>query len=93
MKPRQLIACLYVILFVGFGVGAGVFYFEARAEYNQLKLIETASRQRLDVEIARLKAQEEILRRLRTDPEYVEKMLRTRWGYSKPGEVIFRFPE
>jgi cell division protein DivIC len=93
VKRNQLIASLYVILFVGFGVGAGVFFFEARAEYNQLKLIEAASRQRLAVELARLKAQEEILRRLRNDPEYVEKVLKSRWGYARPGEVIYRFPE
>ena len=93
MNPRHLIASLYVILFLGFGVGAGVLFFEARAEYHQLKLIEAASRQRLAAEEARLQAQQKILERLRTDPDFVEKTLRTRWGYAKPGEVIFRFPE
>ena len=93
VKPRQFIVLLYVVLLAGSGVGAGALFLEAKAEYNQLKLIEATMRQRLASEQARLKAQEEILRRLRTDPEYVEKILRTRWGYARPGEVIFRFPE
>ncbi|MCX6951475.1 MAG: septum formation initiator family protein [Verrucomicrobia bacterium] len=93
MNSRQLIAGLYVILFLGFGVGAGVLFFDARAEYNQLKLAEAASRQKLAAEEARLVAQQKILDRLRTDPAYVEKVLRARWGYARPGEVIYRFPE
>ena len=71
MNSRQLIVSLYVILFVGFGVGAGVLF----------------------VEQARLQAQQKILERLRNDPVYVEKVLRDRWHYAKPGEVIYRFPE
>ncbi len=93
MNSRQLIVSLYVILFGGFGVGAGVLFFEARAEYKQRKLVEAANRQRLAVEEARLRAQQKILERLRNDPVYVEKVLRDRWHYAKPGEVIYRFPE
>ena len=93
MNSRQLIVSLYVILFGGFGAGAGVLFFEARAEYKQLKLVEAANRQRLAVEQARLQAQQKILERLRNDPIYVEKVLRDRWHYAKPGEVIYRFPE
>ena len=93
MNSRQLIAGLYVILFVGFGVVAGVMFFDARAEYNQLKLAEASSRQRLATEEARLAAQQKILERLRSDPEYVAKVLKARWGYATPGEVIYRYPE
>jgi len=90
---RRLIASLYVILFVGFGVGAGVLFFDARAEYNQLKSIEAGTRQRLATEEARLQSQQKILERLRTDPAFVEKVLKERWHFAKPGDVIFRFPE
>lgn len=93
VNSRQLIVSLYVILFAGFGVGAGMLFLETRAEYKQLKLVEKANRQRLAVEVARLQAQQKILERLRTDPAYVEKVLRDRWHYAKPGEVIYRFPE
>lgn len=93
MNSRQLIVTLYVILFVGFGAGAGMLFFEARAEYKQLKLVEAASRQRLAAEEVRLAAQQKILERLRNDPAFVEKVLRDRWHFAKPGEVIFRYPE
>jgi cell division protein FtsB len=93
VNSRQLIASLYVILFVGFCVGAGVLFFDARAEYNQLKLVEASNRQRLATEEARLQAQQKILERLRSDPVFVEKVLRDRWHFARPGEVIFRFPE
>ena len=90
---RQFIAGLYCILFLGFGVGAGVLFFDARAELNQLKSIEAATRQRIAVEEARLQAQQKMLERLRTDPDFVEKVLKERWHFAKPGDVIFRFPE
>ncbi|MSU68515.1 MAG: septum formation initiator family protein [Opitutaceae bacterium] len=93
VNPRQIIASLYIVLFVGIGVGATVLFADAWGEYKQLKAVETASRQRLAIEVARLKAQEIILERLRTDPEFVEKTLRARWGFVKSGEVIYRFPE
>lgn len=93
MNSRQLIASLYVVLFAGFGVGAGMLFLDARAEYNQLKLAEAASRKKLADEEARLAAQQKILERLRTDPDFVDKTLRIRWGFVKPGEVLFRFPD
>ncbi len=93
VNPRQTIASLYIVLFVGIGVGATVLFADAWGEYKQLKVVEAVSRQRLAIEIARLKEQEKILERLRTDPEFVEKTLRARWGFVKAGEVIYRFPE
>lgn len=93
MNSRRLIVSLYVVLFSGFGMGAGVLFVDARAEYAQLKQIELATRQRLALEEAKLKSQQRILERLRSDPEYVEKVLKSRWGYTRPGNVIYRFPE
>lgn len=93
MNSRRFIVGLYVVLFTGFGVGAGVLFLDARAEYAQLKQVENATRQRLAAEERRLQMQQKILERLRTDPEYVEKVLKSRWGYTKPGDVILRFPE
>jgi len=42
---------------------------------------------------ARLREQEIVLERLRSDPAYVEKVIRRRLGYAKPDEFVFRFPE
>ena len=91
MNPRQLIFSLYLVLFVGLGAGAGALFLDARDEYNHLKLTETASKRRLVEAQARLAEQEKILERLQTDPEFVEKVIRQRLGYTKPGDYIFRF--
>ena len=91
MNPRQLIFSLYLVLFVGLGAGAGALFLDARAEYNQLKLTEAASKRRLAEAQTRLAEQEKILERLRADPEFVEKVIRQRLGYTKPGDYIFRF--
>lgn len=91
MKLRRLIITLYVLLFAGLGVGAGALFIETRAEYNQLKLAEADAKRRLAEAQVRLAEQEKILQRLRTDPEFVEKVIRSRLGYAKPGEYIFRY--
>jgi cell division protein DivIC len=93
VNHRQVITSLYLVLFLGLGAGAGAFFYDAWGEYKQLKTVEAASRQRLAAEEARLAAQKKVLERLQSDPEFVEKMLRARWGYAKPGEVLTRFPE
>ena len=91
MNLRRLIVILYALLFAGLGIGAGALFLDARAEYNQLKQAEAAGRRRLAEAQQRLAEQEIILERLRTDPEFVEKVIRQRLGYAKPGEYIFRF--
>ncbi|HRJ48846.1 MAG TPA: septum formation initiator family protein, partial [Opitutaceae bacterium] len=51
------------------------------------------ARQRLAEAQQRLKEHEIILERLRTDPAYVEMVIRRRLGYVKPDEVVFRFED
>jgi cell division protein DivIC len=92
VNSRRFIVILYVVLFAGLGAGALALFNDARKEYGQLKQAETANRRRLAEAQARLAAQEKILERLRTDPAYVEKVLR-RHGYAKPGDYIFRFED
>jgi cell division protein DivIC len=97
MKPpvnlHRLIVSLCLMLFVGVGVASGVFFWQAREEYMQLKQQEAASRRRLAETQAKLKEQEVIIERLRTDPAFVEKVIRRRLHYAKPDEFIFRFDE
>lgn len=90
---RRLIISLYLVLFVGVGVASGVFFWQARAEYTQLKQQEAASRRRLAETEAKLKEQERMIDRLRNDPVFVEKVIRRRLHYAKPDEFIFRFEE
>jgi cell division protein DivIC len=93
MKPRQLIVMLYVVLLTVLGLGAGSFFFAARQEYAQHKMLEATLRQKLAEKQAQLEEQKRILVRLQTDPSYVEKVIRRRLNYGRPGETMFRFPE
>ena len=47
VNSQRLITLLYVVLFAGLGLGAGVLLFEARAQYRQLKHTETEIKARL----------------------------------------------
>ncbi len=91
MKLRRFIITLYLVLFVSLAGGAAGFFWQTRAEYNQLKDMEAASRARLALAEERLRDQQRMLDRLRSDPAYVEMVIRRRMGYAKPDEFIFRF--
>ncbi len=91
MTLRRLIIVFYLLLFVSLVAGSGVFFLQTRREYNRLLEMETRARQRLVEVEQKLKEQEKILDRLRSDPAYVEMVIRRRLGYAKPDEYIFRF--
>ena len=93
MNSRRFIFLLYIVLLTAFGVGAGALFIEARAEYAKLKQDQAASEAKLAAARMRLQDQQRILERLRTDPVFVEKVIRKELGYARPGgnEVIFRF--
>jgi cell division protein FtsB len=91
VNPRSLIVTLYVVLFLGLGGGTAALLNDALREYRQLKVAEAASQRRLAEAQARLAEQEKILVRLRNDPDFVEKVIRQRLGYLKPGDFVFRF--
>ncbi len=92
VNSRRLLVLLYVLLFAGLGTGAGVLFSDAWAKYRELKLVEADHRRKLAEAEARLAEQEQILKRLQTDPAFLEKVLR-RNGYARPGEYIFRFED
>lgn len=93
MLLRQIIIAFYLMLFLSVAAGSAAFFWKTRQEYNQLRQTERATRRRLAEVEQRLKEQENVLRRLRTDPAYVEMKIRQRLGYARPEEFIFRFDE
>lgn len=93
MNHRRIILLVYGFILAGLVMWAGAVFFETRAEYNQLKQNEADIRRRLAEAKRQLAEQEKILERLRTDPEYVEKVIRRRLLYVKPDEEIFWFPD
>ena len=93
MNLRRIIVSVYLLLFLAVGAASGLYFLEAREEFNRLKQQEASSRRRLAEAEAKLEEQEKILERLRHDPVYVEKVIRRRLGYAKPEEFIFRFED
>lgn len=88
---RRLIISFYFLLFLTLAAGSGIFFWQTRQEYTTLRRTEAESRRRLAEAQEKLREQERILERLRTDPAYVERVIRRRLGYAKPDELIFRF--
>jgi cell division protein FtsB len=90
---RHCILYLYLALIVGIGVAGGLFFLDARAEYTRLTAIQAENQRRVAEAETRLKYQEKVLERLRTDPAYLDKVIRRKLGYTAPNEFIFRFSE
>ena len=90
-NSRRFIIRLYVVLLAGIGVGAGALLIDAQAEYDKLKQDQMASEAKLAAARMRLQEQQRFLERLKSDPVLVEKVIRGRLGYARPGEYIFDF--
>lgn len=93
MNPRRLAFILFLLVFAGSSVAAGIFFLDARDEYRRLQSIEADNRRKLAEAEKRLGEQETVLNRLKTDPAYVEKVIRIKLEYAKPDEWVFRFEE
>jgi cell division protein FtsB len=93
VKFRKVILSLYLLLFAGLGVTGSYLFVDAIHEYDRLEQVETLNRQRLAEAQEKLRTEERVLKRLQTDPEYVDKVIRKKLGYAKPDEYIFRFEE
>lgn len=93
VNVRRLITLVYVVILGGLGLGGGIIFVDARAEYRKLQQAESDLRRRLSEAEARLAEQERTLDRLRTDKDYVARLVRQKLHYAKPGEVIFRFED
>ena len=91
VNARRVVILIYTLLFFALSAVFGVSLWQTRAEYLQLRAQEAASRRRLTEAEQRLRDQQQVLARLRTDPAYVERIIRQQLGYAKPDEFIFRF--
>lgn len=91
MNPRRIIIILYVLVLGALGLTGGAVFLDARAQYRQLRQTELANRAKLAEARVRLTEEQRVLERLKTDPAFVERAIRQRLKYAKPGEVIFRF--
>jgi cell division protein DivIC len=90
---RKIIIVLYATVFIAIGVTSAGFFWQARQELGQLRLQEARQKARLEELQVRLTEQERVLRRLREDPGYVERVIRRRLLYARPDEMVFRFED
>ena len=91
MTVNRLFLLAYAAIFLVLGVFAGVFFYRTYGEFLNLKSHEVENRRRLAKTEKLLIEQRDVLERLRQDPAFVERMIRDRLGYARPGEVVFRF--
>ena len=88
---RRSVAAFYALLFVALTLFAGVFFLRTYAEMRALQAQEEENNLRLG-ELQKTLADHQItLDRMRNDPAYVERVIRERLGYARPGDVVFRF--
>ena len=93
VTTRRFITWICATIFVGTALLSGVFFFRTYQEYARYQQLEAESRLRLAQAQQRLQVQQRVLERLRTDPAYVEKVIRQQLRYAKPSELIFRFED
>jgi cell division protein FtsB len=90
---RRLAFALFILLSVCSTVVVGLFFEDAHGEYNRLKAIQAENARQLHEAETHLAEQQKVLERLRTDPAYVERVIRRQLGYAKPDESIYRFDD
>lgn len=93
MNPRRVITFVYVFVLTGLGLAAGALFFETQQEFNRLRRTEQSLRRQVAEAEQRLKEQDRVLERLKTDRDYVEKVIRKQLNYARPGDVIFKFED
>jgi cell division protein FtsB len=89
----KLTSGIFLALFVGITLWAGVFFLQMHQELTAQRAQEAANRQRLDAAQARLEEQRKYLDRLRHDPALVEMIIRKKLGYARSDEFVFRFED
>jgi cell division protein DivIC len=83
----------FILLLLGLGFMGFVSFKEARVEYVHLKQIQERDKRRLEAAQKQLEREQITLKRLKTDPAFVEQQIRMKLGYTKPDEMIFRFEQ
>lgn len=82
-------ACLFALV-------TAMAWYGMHPVWLQLRTLEgqrAALAQRFDHAENRLATRRAMLARLHDDPAFVERTIRSRLGYVREGEIVFRFPE
>jgi len=82
-------SCLLAAVVIAFGV----ILHQTYQEYRIFQKREMTFDAQLSGLKADIDAKQEYLDRLQDDPVFLERVIRERLGYSKPGDLLYRFPE
>jgi cell division protein FtsB len=93
VNSRRLFLALFLLLLATLAAAVALFFVDTRQEYVRLRTMNLETRRHLEEAEARLRQQQVVLNRLKTDPAYVERVIRGQLGYAKPDEWIFRFDD
>ncbi len=93
MSLGRFLATLYAVVFLALSAFAGISFMQTYQELANLQTQESETRQKLQVAEQDLREQLRMLDQLRSDPQFVESMIRRKLGYAKQGETVFRFRE
>ena len=93
MSLGRFLATLYAVVFLALSAFAGISFMQTYQELDNMRTQASETRQKLQVAEQELREQERALAQLRSDPQYVESMIRRKLGYAKQGETVFRFRE
>lgn len=93
MSLGRFLATFYAVVFLALSAFAGISFMQTYQELNNMQTQATETRQKLQVAEQEMREQERMLAQLRSDPQYVESMIRRKLGYAKQGETVFRFQQ
>ncbi len=93
MNWPKLVSGLFVLLFAGIALCAGLFFLQMHRELTAQRTQEAANDLRLKEAQAKLAEQQKYLDRLQHDPALIESVIRKKLGYVRAGEFVFRFED
>ena len=93
MNWPKFVSGLFLLLFAGIALYAGMFFLQMHRELTAQRMQEAANEQRLKEAQTKLAEQQKYLDRLQHDPALIESVIRKKLGYVRTGEFVFRFED
>ena len=96
MSPSFFIRFLsffYLLVFAGLGFFFFLILSQNHREMESLRAREAQLERLVEMREKELARKSEYARRLREDPDFLERVIREQLGYIRPGEFLFRFEE
>ncbi|MBC2608113.1 FtsB family cell division protein [Pelagicoccus albus] len=91
MSLSRFTNLLFALLFIGAGLFAAVFLYRDYQHYDNLRSENTVLAKRHEALKQESARREDEVEKLKNDPEFIERAIRTKLNYAKEKEVIFRF--